>query len=661
MGKFGKAAFAAVLAAMVATSGAMTGGVRAQAPAQAPAAAAPATPPTARVGAAPLTKADVDAWLDGYLPYALQRGDAAGAVVVVVKDGKVLTQRGFGYADVASRKPVDPERTLFRQASISKTITWTAVMQLVEQGKIDLDRDVNAYLDFTIPARGGKPITMRNLMTHSAGFEEAQRGLNSYDPAGMPPLGAVLKRWTPTRIFDPGTTPAYSNYGTALAGYIVERVSGMPFADYAERNIFARAGMAHSSFRQPLPPSLRPLMASGYLLGSGPAGKFEMNSLSPAGALSATGADMGRFLIAHLADGGPLLKPQTEALMQRRTLGIPGLNGMALGFYEQNINGRRVLSHAGDTLAFHSQLWMFPQERLGIYFSMNAAGSDKVSGAIRSDLLDGFADRYYPAEPRDGRVDAETARLHARMMIGTYNKSRRFETTFLKVLELAGQVKVTSDGEGGIRFTPSAGLGGQVRKWVEIEPFVWRDATGRMRLAAVVENGKVVRFGLDSSPFMVFEPVSAALSTAWLTPALLLSLAALLLTALAWPVAALVRRRYGATSPLSGTALRGHRFTRAFAALAVAVFLGWFMFLQQLLSGFDNLGGQLDWALILLQLATPIIFVGLLGLSLWNAWLVWHGKRGWLARLWSIVVPLCALVLLWVAIGFHLIGFGLNF
>jgi len=200
------------------------------APAVSPSAAQTATKPQTKLrGPSPLpapamVKSDVDAWLDGYMPYALLRGDAAGAVVVVVKDGKVLTQRGFGYADVGTRRRVDPETTLFRQASVSKLITWTAVMQLVEQGKIDLDRDINTYLDFRIPPFGGKPVTMRNLMTHTGGFDEVQRGLNSYDPKKIPSLGDALKRQVPYLIYAPGTTPAYSNYGTSLAGYIVERV-----------------------------------------------------------------------------------------------------------------------------------------------------------------------------------------------------------------------------------------------------------------------------------------------------------------------------------------------------------------------------------------------------------------------------------------------------
>jgi CubicO group peptidase (beta-lactamase class C family) len=175
-------------------------------------------------GTPELTKVDADAWLDGFVPYAIQRGDIAGAVVVIVKDGQVLTQRGYGFADAAARKPVDPDTTMFRPGSVSKLFTWTSVMQLVEQGKLNLDADVNTYLDFKIPPRDGKPITLRNLMTHTPGFEEAVRGLIASGTTASP-LDVVLKRWTPKRIFDAGTTPAYSNYATALAGYIVQRVS----------------------------------------------------------------------------------------------------------------------------------------------------------------------------------------------------------------------------------------------------------------------------------------------------------------------------------------------------------------------------------------------------------------------------------------------------
>ncbi|MBZ9646720.1 beta-lactamase family protein [Sphingobium sp. 3R8] len=621
------------------------------------------TPQSSRPVAHILDKSDVDAWLDGYMPYALQRGDAAGAVVVVVKDGKILTKRGFGYADVATRRPVDPDMTLFRQASISKLITWTAVMQMVERGKIDLDRDVNAYLDFKIPDRFGKPVTMRNLMTHRGGFEEVQRGLNSYDIKDVPPLDIALKRQIPIRIFPPGTTPAYSNYGTTLAAYIVQRVSGEPFDAYAQRHIFTPAGMVRSSLSQRLPIDLQSLVANGYGRGSGKPTRLELNSFWPAGGMSASGVDMGRFMIAHLDHGGVLLRPETARHMHDTILkAIPPLNGMALGFYEQNINGRRALSHAGDTLTFHSQLWLLPDDNVGIYMSMNAAGTDKVSGPIRSYLFDAFADRYFPFDQKDGRVDAATAKAHARMMVGTYNKTRRLENSFLKAMELSSQIKVGLDAQGGLLVKAAPGLAGQPRTWIEIAPFVWRDSMSKTRLAAQVENGKVVRFGLDSSsPYLLFEPAPWYLSSAWLTPALLISLVTLFLTALSWPIVALVRRRYGVQPMLTIAQWRAYRSTRCFAGLAIALLVCWLWFSSVLLGDFSSMNGELDWALIALQVATPLVLTGLFGAALWNAGLTWRRGGGRFAKGWSLVLIVNAVILLWIAIGFHLIGFSVNF
>ncbi|MDF2902058.1 MAG: beta-lactamase, partial [Phenylobacterium sp.] len=212
-----------------------------------PTAVPPAGPAIAPVTATPqLTRPDLEAWLDGFVPYALERADAAGAVVAVVKDGQPLLVKGYGYADVDAGRLMTGDLTVIRPGSVSKLFTWTAVMQLVEQGKIDLDRDVNAYLDFKLPARPDGPITMRRLMTHTPGFEETVGGLLFYDPQSLEPLGVTLKRWTPQRIFPAGSTPAYSNYGAALAGYIVQRVSGQPYEAYVERNILKPLGMDHS-------------------------------------------------------------------------------------------------------------------------------------------------------------------------------------------------------------------------------------------------------------------------------------------------------------------------------------------------------------------------------------------------------------------------------
>lgn len=253
----------------------------------------------AQTPAPALTATDAEAWLDGLMHTALRNARVPGAVVVIVKDGQPLVQKGYGYADWDKRRPVDPQTTLFRPGSVSKLFTWTAVMQLVEQGKLDLDADVNKYLDFTIPGRNGKVLTLRHVMTHTTGFEEVARDLLTYGTP-TPDLGQVLKRYIPPYVYDPGTTPGYSNYATSLAGYIVQRVSGLPFDDYMDRHVFAPLGMKHSTFRQPLPDALKPHMSQGYLSQDEPAKGFEIISMPPAGSMSAPGADMGRFMLAFL-------------------------------------------------------------------------------------------------------------------------------------------------------------------------------------------------------------------------------------------------------------------------------------------------------------------------------------------------------------------------
>ena len=207
---------------------------------------------------------DIQAWLDGLLPYGLKNGDIAGAVVAVVKDGKVLFQSGYGYADVEQKIPMDPERVMTRIGSTTKLFTWTAVMQLVQQGKLDLNRNVDDYLDFKVSPAGGKPITLLDLMNHKGGFEEGLKDLLSMDPHTAQSTETYLKQHPRPLLFPPGLIPAYSNYGTALAGSIVQRVSGEPFERYIEQHIFLPLGMHHSTFAQPLPERFKGMISQGY-------------------------------------------------------------------------------------------------------------------------------------------------------------------------------------------------------------------------------------------------------------------------------------------------------------------------------------------------------------------------------------------------------------
>jgi CubicO group peptidase (beta-lactamase class C family) len=673
-----------LLAAALLTLGTLTATAQktktAPAPSLAPATTAPAAAPQATVapGAAPaagsaaatpapaLTADDLNAWLDGYMPYALHTGDIAGAVVAVVKDGQIVTERGYGYADVEKRTPVDPKLTLFRPGSVSKLFTWTAVMQQVEQGKIDLDADVNQYLDFKIPARDGKPVTMRQLMQHVAGFEEQAKGIMSDDPKS-PNFEALLKQWVPERVFVPGTTPAYSNYGASLAGYIVQRVSGESFDDYLDKHIFAPLDMKHSTFRQPLPADLEPLMSQCYSLASEPAKKFEIIGPAPAGSLSSPGEDMAHFMIAHLQNGeyhgNRILKAETAEMMHNSPLTIlPPLNRMELGFFETNLNGREVIAHLGDTQCFHTSLHLFLKEGVGFYVSFNTPGKAGAVGGLRGALFEDFADRYFPvAETSATKVDAKTSADHAALLNGHWANSRGSQSSFLAAVGLFGQTKAGVDAKGELAV-PFNGLNGKPRHWVETAPYVWRDQDSHERLAAKVVDGKAVRFSIDGiSPFMVFDRVPGYADAAWLLPALYCALAALLLTAVFWPVTAIVRRRFGAGLALGPDALRAYRLSKVGSILLLAALGLWGFTIIRMFNDFNNLTNKFNGNIRFAEVFGILAILSGSAFIAWNLWTVWKGTRRWPAKVWSIVLALSAFIVLWIAVVFNLFSFGINY
>jgi len=630
----------------------------------------PAAAPTAPAGTAGpadtahvLERADLEAWLDGFMPYAIERGDVAGAVVAVVKNGDILLARGYGYADVEARKPVDPERTMFRPGSVSKLFTWTAVMQLVGRGKLDLDHDVNSYLDFHIPDRADGPITLRNIMTHTSGFEEQIKALITDEPKPLQSLADYARSKTPTRIFKAGSTPAYSNYATALAGYIVERVSGQPFDDYIEANIFRPLGMEHATFRQPLPERFAADMSKGYEQGSQPAKPYEIVTAAPAGSLAASGADMARFMIAHLEGGSyrgaSILSPEMVRLMHETPLTmIPPLNRMMLGFYEQNYNGHRIISHGGDTQYMHSYLHLLLDDHVGLFVSVNSVGKEGAAGAIRAALFDQFLDRYFPAPAAAATaVPKATAAEHARLLAGYYEDSRRADTSFLSILGVASpHVDVNADGT--ISFSMLVGRNGAPRKYAEVEPFVWRDTTSNWRVAAKVVDGQVKRISADEvSPFMVFEPLPWWRSPAWLMPASGVAFAACLLTTLLWPVGAIVRRRFGVSLPLAGVAARGHRVSRIAAVALTAMSVGWLLLIGFGMTYLSVLKPALDPWLTLMYALSVIVYVGAAGAMAWATYVAWTNPRPWTARLWTTLLGLAALVLLYLAWLYHLMSF----
>jgi CubicO group peptidase (beta-lactamase class C family) len=608
-----------------------------------------------------LTAADIESFLDGVMPLQLAREDIAGAVIAVVKDGKILFVKGYGYSDVAKRTPVSPEATLFRPGSISKLFTWTAVMQLVEQGKLDLDSDVNRYLDFKIPDTYPKPITLRNIMTHTSGFEETDKELFLPDVKDLKPLDDYLKTHLPQRIFPPGVTPAYSNYATCVAGYIVQRVSGQPYDDYIESHILKPLGMAHTSFRQPLPDALKPLLSNGYNVASKPAKPFEVVQPWPAGSSSVSANDITRFMIAHLQDGQfesvQILRPETAQLMHSRQFeNNPRLNGMALGFYEETRNGHRIIGHGGDTICFHSDLHLIPDAGLGFFISYNSAGKGEISP--RSAVWNQFLDRYFPYTPPAATMVPNSE--DARMVSGDYIISRRSQTTILSLLTLLGELKVSQNTDGTISASAFKELSGQPKHFREIAPLLFREVNGQSLLGFKRDDSGRLVMAIDF-PFMVFQKARWFESSLFNMIILIGSLSVFALTLLLWPVAALVRRHYGRKLDLSPAERRWRLLVRMVCAVDLAFVLAFLAALSGASDDPSKLNRGLDPVLHIVEL---IGFVGVLGTlaALYNSSRFWNYRdRWWWAKIHHAGIALACLGFSWFVLHWHVLHWGLNY
>jgi CubicO group peptidase (beta-lactamase class C family) len=598
-----------------------------------------------------LERADLEAWLDGLVPYALEQGDIAGLVVCVVKDGQVLLEKGYGLADIAANVAMDPQRTIVRTASVSKTFTATAVMQLVEQGKLDLDRDINDYLDFEIPPAFGKPITLRNLLTHTPGFEET--AYKKYDPPQS--LREHMLR-VPDRIYPPGEIPAYSNYGLNLAGYIVERAAREPITEYVERHIFRPLGMERSSFRMTLPPDLQPLETRMYRLASSRE-EYSWDVVrqmvpieSPAGGLATTAHDMSRFMLAHLQAGrsGDYQLLRAETLQQMHApsfVPMPGAQPVALGLFRADYNGYRLIGHSGDGEGAHAEMKLLPEQNVGIFTATNSDGATQgllpAAFGLRTMLTEQFMDRYFPARVTEEPTLA-TAQEHARLAVGEYVWSRQQQGDFQEALFLVARFlglksNIRARDDGTIETSPSITLqpNGRTQVWREVRPFVWREVGGTAQLLMKVRDGHVQAVWTDALPsFWINLRVPLARSAGLHVPLLLAATGVLLLSVF----------------------IRLHLWTRLAAVAGVVYMLGW---LVAMAADFASTVAAGPW-IRLLQIVGLICGLGA-GIATWNAWLAWRVPGRSLAlRMWSLVPAAALMYLVWFSFAFHLISARIN-
>ncbi len=647
----------------------------AQRPASATSAATPAAPAPASTaamastaqgatGIPAMTAQDVRTFFDSLVPYAMQRGDIAGGVIVVVKDGKILFAKGYGYADVAKRKPVIADQTLFRPGSISKTFTWTAVMQLVGEGKIDLDADVNRYLDFKIPEKFGKPITMRDLMTMTPGFEDTVHDEFVSTPQQLFPIGEYVKKDLPTRIFPPGKIVAYSNYGATLAGYIVERLSGEPFDQYVADHIFKPLGMDHSTFEQPLPAALVPDMSVGYHSASNKKTiPFESVEIAPAGSLTSSGTDMARFMIAQLSDGQydgtSILSPAMTKLMHSpQSRMAPGMNGYDLGFYQENRNGLRIIGHAGDTNAFHSDMHLLLDKRVGVFMSFNSAGKDGAVEQVRTALFRAFLDRYYPYSAPEEKTVADPQADAARVA-GWYLSSRRI-VSGLRLLYALTQSQVTANPDGTIKIAALTDLSGTPKTWREVGPLTYREVGGQTHTKFVTGKNGRIRYWIsdDFLPVMVFQPVHGLQNFGILKPLGIVFILSLLLALVTWIGGAIVRRRMRAKLVLTRSEFWWRLASRLGVVMQLVLLFAWFEMFNFV---FATASGKLNGYLTVMYVLGVLAAIGALAMLVEAVLRIARGPGGWLVRLGEFVLGLCALYALWGIVVYGLANFSFTY
>jgi len=442
----------------------------------------------------------LEAFLDGTITTAMEDHHLPGVTVSVVQNGKLVLVKGYGLARTSPPIAVVADQTLFRIGSISKTFTFSAVMQLLEQGLLDLGADIETYMDdVQIEDRFGQ-LTMIDLMTHSAGFEDAYIGFfyandleNDLAPTDY------LNRYAPHRVRPPGEQIVYSNYGVNLAGKVIESISGESFADYTDAHIFQPLGMTRSSFRDYpnqaangyLDPGLEKDQAIGYRWSGGefvPYDQFFMHRAQyPAGSVSATATDMAVFMLAHLnggaIDGKRILAAETVEQMHTRLRGNnDDIQSNAHGFWTGQIRGYRTVEHGGSVLGFLSNMVLVPELGLGIFVSTNGDAGGGTTSSLPRRLVEKFYPPLTPPLQPDPAFSAQST-----VYSGQYMGNRRGYKIIDKLAALGGEVTISVNDEGYLISTSQRGS----RRWLPVGNHVFENADDGSRIAFEVDSSGI--------------------------------------------------------------------------------------------------------------------------------------------------------------------------
>jgi len=462
-------------------------------------------------GEGPFTNSDeLEGFVDDIMAERIGTTTPGATVAIVSEDAPILT-KGYGAADVDADVPVRADETVFRVGSVGKLVTYTAVMQGVENGVLDLDTDVNSYLGdsaVTVPATYDDPVTLRHLGTHTAGFESALDPDIVADPTALDPLEVVLTNHQPSRIRPPGDLVGYSNYGAALAGHVVAKAHETTFEEYVQSKLFEPLGMTHSTFSQPVPDDQPGDLAAPHVRDGDSflAADDVYINMRPAGSLSATATDMAAFMRAHLGDGAVgntrILDADTaEAMHSRHHVRHPAVTNWRYGFHEYGNPEVNLIGHSGATVNFTSYLLLAPDDDVGIFVGFNSNPSEGPKAVVDEIVaeyeLQQAATTPTPTSRPGGQERAET-------VAGEYSLTYLPQSGPLQVVDLLEHLTVEPAANGRLRTTT---LEGDARQWVETEPYVYDEVGGHDVLAFEVTDGEVDVLNINSEPTGVYQPV----------------------------------------------------------------------------------------------------------------------------------------------------------
>ena len=602
------------------------------------AAASNDTLPLAQAG--PSDTAELPVWLDPLIEQTMQEAHIPGAVFLLVENGQVTYAKGYGFADLARQTPVDVETSLWRVMSLSKPVTAVAVMQLAEQGLLDLHADANTYLrSVKLPEAFGATITADHLLTHSAGldFDLDNIGTEAAEPAGLVGNARFLNEHPPARIFPPGQHFMYSNAAFDIAGQIVEDVSGVPFADYVEQHIFAPLAMARSSFVQP-PPQPDGLV-TGY--------EFDGESHQPvplplwqdppSRAMTATAPDMARFMAALLSDGSPILQPgSVETLLDTHFTYRDGTAGSAYGWHDVNWPGVDAVTKDGGGSGALSRILLLPEQDTGFFLAYNLDDGFGLASAVTQ----AFLERRFPFEPQLPTPAAGAAE-RGQALAGVYRLTSYSHHTLAKLLRLPWpdypRVTAQADGRLLVQFGSESDT---VHELIEVEPLHYRTGDGKLDYVFWQNDQR------QPAGFAVGDFVTEKVAWYDTSAVHMLMLIAFVLVFLGSAVAGLVvsLRR----PPASPLARRTLWLLTAIAALNVVFLVAFFVILQWVASGASDIAFNLGMPPVLAALVAVPLLTSVLALVLLALWLVGWRRRAWSRRGLALVGSFVAVGLLFI-------------